>query len=77
MKRAHSQAPDGMARAEVCLGTDWFAAPRRRLPHPAWCSLVGFGAHLMAGVMRLKPATATHRTGGAWRKRRNRTDIQS
>lgn len=70
MKPSTSISPERMARADVCLGTDWFAGPRGKRPHPAWTRLVGLGSHLMAG-MRAQP-----RRFGAWPAKRHRPDIK-
>lgn len=75
MKARLAQGLEHRTRADVCLGTDWFAAAQRK-PHPAWQSLVGFGAHLMAGVKRFRPVQPRQRVPGLWAMRRHRPDIK-
>ncbi len=66
-----------LSKADVCLGTDWFAPSRR--PHPAWLILIGFGSNLMAGMKRIGHLSNAHGAiqGRPSRSRRQRRDAHS
>ena len=69
---------EASAKADVCLGTDWFAPPRRhsvkaRLSLRALDRLVGLGSHLIAGMLRLQSHPARR---GATRRHRHNPDIE-
>ena len=75
MKAHLSERNAAQPRAEVCMGTDWFAVPKSHrvhghLVHPAWVRLIGIGSSLMAGVLRFRPA-ARRRLGTGSRLRRH------
>ena len=66
---------EAQTKADVCLGTDWFASPRRstaKLHLQALDRLVDLGSHLVAGMLRLRNR---HRRRELIRARRHQTDI--